>query len=201
MASFDEFLGLYTEEFLPAYSDLVGYLADKPDKVPEQIEAIFSHIMASFTAKAGGEGIVAQQNLDRAYIHLIRLVLDCRKILWALINKNIDQIYKDDLKRKLTTNMPEYEFIEKHHRFKESAIEARRLEMQQIGKDDINVIRKYREACELGLDLLGKCDPDKVQAFDLYHIKNLLKMHGIGLLVGGIIGGVLATIVCRALGI
>ncbi len=42
MASFDEFLDLYTGEFLPAYSDLVAYLADKPAGMLLDIEATFS---------------------------------------------------------------------------------------------------------------------------------------------------------------
>lgn len=48
MASFDELLDLYTGEFLPAYSDLVAYLAylaDKPAGMLLDIEATFRRLL------------------------------------------------------------------------------------------------------------------------------------------------------------
>lgn len=200
MVSFDEFLDLYTGEFLPAYSDLVAYLADKPAGMLLDIEATFSHLMVYLTVRID-DADVAQENLDRAYNHMIRLILDCHKHLWVVVSEQVDQIYRDDLKRKFTINTPEHVFIENYHRFKKSAMEARRLETQQIGRDHLGAIGKYRETTKLGLEMLADFDLDKMRHYNSFSIKNLLKEHGFAILVGGLIGGVLATLLCRALGI
>lgn len=208
MASFNDFLDLYTGEFLPAYSDLVAYLADKPAGMLLDIEATFSHIMVYLTAARAAAAAqenrtdaVAQKNLDQAYNHMVRLILDCHKHLWVAVSEQIDQIYSDDLKRKFTVNMSEHEFVQKYHQFKKSAMEARRLEMQQVGKKPLEAIKKYRETTALGLEILDCFDPDKMRHYDSFSIRRYLKEHGAAILVGGVIGGILTTLVCYLFGI
>ena len=200
MASLNDFLDLYTGEFLPAYSDLVAFLADKPAGMLLDIEATFSHMMVYLTVAHTADVDTAQKNLDLAYNHMVRLILDCHKHLWVAVSEQIDQIYADDHKRKFTVNMPEYEFVKQYNQFKASAMEARKLEMEQVGKNPLEAIKKYRETTALGLRMLGSFDPDKMRCFNSFSLTRYIKEHGVALLIGGVLGGIITAIVCHLFG-
>lgn len=41
----DRLIELYQEHFVPAYSDLTGYVAKKPEEILLEVEHTFSHLM------------------------------------------------------------------------------------------------------------------------------------------------------------
>jgi putative transposase len=83
MASFDELIDLYTEEYLPAYSDLVAYLADKPAGMLLDSEATFSHVMVYFTSRSkrpqsSGWGGMRDKSIQPAFRPEGAIVYDSR---------------------------------------------------------------------------------------------------------------------------
>ncbi|MDO8841863.1 hypothetical protein [Methanocalculus sp.] len=198
MVIIDDFFKLYDDEYLPAYSDLVAYISDKPVNMLLDIEATFSHLMVHLKYP---DKEISQDNLDKAYNHLMRLILDCHKLLWISISDPIDKIYKDESMRKFTINSQESIFIKKYNDFKKSAKEARRIEMKSVGINSLDAIKKYRETNELGLSLLEDIDEDKIHYYEKFRIYIYLKQQLIGILIGGVIASIIVTLIFNYFGI
>jgi|Deesub1362B_J571_1020462.scaffolds.fasta_scaffold00148_21 hypothetical protein len=164
--NFDDYLKLFREEFLPAYSDLVGYLSDKPQEILLEIENTFTHIMQYFNDEI--DEAAREDNLAKARNHLIRSCLDCYKMIWTLMKEDLDKIGKDKYKRKFGVNMTEGEFLAKYTKFKSAAQEARRIEMENVGINPLASLERYKEAIEIGKELLGNIDHNKLEEFESF---------------------------------
>ena len=196
MPSFEEFLHLYKEEFLPAYSDLVGFIADKPSNMLLDIENTFSHFMVHFI---DGNPKTSQDNLDKAYNHLIRLTLDCHKLLWATINNVIDDLMGDETKRKFIVTLPEDELIRRYKKYKLSAQDARKTEILNIGINPLAAIQKYKIATELALSIIENIDEIKARYYEKHRFRYWIQTQLVGILVGGIIATLLVTFILKLL--
>jgi hypothetical protein len=85
-----EVVSFFNNEFIPAYSDLTGFIVNKPQEILIGIEYAFSHLMQHFNEELGTES--QDKNLEKAYHHLQRATLDCYKLLWVYMNTNIVQL-------------------------------------------------------------------------------------------------------------
>ncbi len=195
MVSFEEFVRLYSDEFLPAYSDLVGFIADKPSNMLLDIENTFSHLMVYFFMRDSSQ--ISQENLDKAYNHLIRLTLDCDKLLWASMDKTINELMGDEAKRKFVVTLHEDELIRRFRDYKVSAQHARTIENANIGINPLLAIREYQHTTELAMSIIDNIDEMKTQYFEKHRYRYWLKTQCTGILIGGIIGTILSTIVLK----
>jgi len=187
----DKFLEFYKNIFIPVYADLVAYIADKPIQIIIEIENSFAHLTI-FLDKTNTKEIQIE-NLNKAYNHLLRASLDCYKLLWIEMSKDIDIILKDENKRKFTTNMPEIEILQFYTQFKEKAKIARKKELQTIGLNNQKVLNEYKETIEIGWKILHNFDKEKLESYSKFNIKNIIKQHGIGFIIG-IISSIIASI-------
>jgi len=187
----DKFLEFYKNIFIPVYADLVAYIADKPIQIIIEIENSFAHLTI-FLDKTNTKEIQIE-NLNKAYNHLLRASLDCYKLLWIEMSKDIDIILKDENKRKFTTNMPEIEILQLYTQFKEKAKIARKKELQTIGLNNQKVLNEYKETIEIGWKILHNFDKEKLESYSKFNIKNIIKQHGIGFIIG-IISSIIASI-------
>ena len=90
----NEIFEFYRTEFVPAYSDLVGYIGDKPQQILIELENTLAHISQLFnhTLDHQDENV----NLEKAHDHLVRATLDCYKLLWAHIYEQLTIIEKNE---------------------------------------------------------------------------------------------------------
>jgi hypothetical protein len=97
----DKLFEFYKKEFIPAYSDLVGYIGDKPRQVLIELENVLSHLSQLFNPKVTPEE--KSVNLQKANGHLLRVTLDCYKLLWINLLDQLKMIESDDSVRKLVS--------------------------------------------------------------------------------------------------
>jgi len=187
----DKFLEFYKNKFIPVYADLVAFIADKPIQIIIEVENSFAHLTI-FLDKTNPKDIQIE-NLNKAYNHLLRASLDCYKLLWIEMSKDIDIILKDENKRKFTTNMPEIEILQLYTQFKEKAKIARKKELQTIGLNNQEVLNEYKETIEIGWKILHSIDKEKLESYSTFNIKNILKTQWIGFIIG-IISSITASI-------
>ena len=98
----------YRTEFVPAYSDLVGYIGDKSRQMMIELENTFAHISQYFNPELNIQD--KNKNLAKAYDHLVRATLDCYKLLWVTLHEQLKAIEDDESIRKLGLNISETEF-------------------------------------------------------------------------------------------
>lgn len=161
MPDIDDLFKFYREECVPAYSDLVGYIADKPVQFLIEIENAFAHVAQFHNPETTPEEKAT--NISKAKDHLMRVTLDSYKMLWTEMESDISQIHEDDFKRKYCINMSQGEFLVKYQSFKKAAQIARNLETQSIGIDPLKALGNYKEAIEIGRELIGAIDLEKVE--------------------------------------
>lgn len=149
----------YKDEFIPAYSDLVGYIGDKPQQALIELENVLSHISQYFNPEIDTEKV--EINLYKAYDHLHRATLDCYKLLWVNIHEQLKTIDDDESLRKLGLNISEAEFILRLQNIRELAQEARTLEMQSVGLNPMASFDKYKEVVSNGYELIKSVDENK----------------------------------------
>lgn len=155
----DEVFTLYRDEFLPAYADVVGYVANKPEQIANEIENIFSHIAQIHNPNLSVS--IREANVAKSYDHLERVTLDCYKILWGHMNGELEKLYLNKWKRSLCLSINEAEFLTKRREFINKAQEARRLEMTSVGDEPLQSINKYKEVVAIGVELLNSIDSEK----------------------------------------
>lgn len=192
MPDIDDLFKFYREECVPAYSDLVGYIADKPVQFLIEIENAFAHVAQFHNPETTPEE--KRANISKAKDHLMRVTLDSYKMLWTEMERDISKIHEDDFKRKYCINMSQGEFLVKYQNFKKVAQSARNLETQSIGIDPLRALDGYKEAIEIGRELISTIDPEKVEnsKSDLRVIS--IKRTAIELFIS-FIAGILASIV------
>ena len=188
----EEVFEFYRTEFVPAYSDLVGYIGDKPRQILIELENTFAHISQYFNPELNIQD--KNKNLAKAYDHLIRATLDCYKLLWVTMHEQLEDIEKDESKRKLGLNISETEFRTKFQEIKKLAQEARRIEMTSVGLAPIAALNKYKEVVKDGYELIDTIDENKMQEIKSLKIFVSTKEFIIGIAVGilaGLISGYL----------
>lgn len=162
----NQFFELYRSEFLPAYSDLVSFLVKKPKQVLTEIENTFSHISQHFNPSL--DATTREENLTKAYDHIVRATIDCYKLLWVKMKEELDAIYFDDKKRVFALNMKEDEFVRKYQEFRNKAKDARNFEINNIGSKPIEAIQRYKETIAIGYKLLESVDVDKLRKLSFF---------------------------------
>ena len=155
----DDVFKFYRTEFVPAYSDLVGYLGDKPHQISIELENTFAHIAQYFNPELDTQD--KDKNLAKAYDHLVRATLDCYKLLWVTIYEQLDETGKYRSKRKLGFNISKTEFRTKLQKLRKLAQEARRIEMASAGLSPITALDKYKGVVKDGYELIDTIDENK----------------------------------------
>ncbi|RZN14043.1 MAG: hypothetical protein EF812_06465 [Methanosarcinales archaeon] len=188
----DNFFVFYRTEFVPAYSDLVGYIGDKPQQTLIELENTLAHISQHFNPRLDTKD--KAKNLEKAYDHLVRVTLDCYKLLWVNIYERLEVIDKNKFNRKLGLNISEEDFRTKLQKLRKLAQEARRIEMTSLGLDPIAPLDKYKEVVKGGYELIDTIDENKMQ--EIRSLKRFVstKEFIIGMAVGilaGLISGYL----------
>lgn len=188
-----DFIELYENEFKPAYADLVAYTARKPQEILTEQENAFSHLMVYLDENQSQN--TRNENLQKAYNHILRATLDCYKALWSEMMFDINEIWKDTTKR-LSLKIGLDEFMQKRNKFIEKAQEARKLEIKSIGKNPLAPLKLYKEAVDIGWELMKAIDPQKEKEAESFKVKFFTKERAIDVIVG-IIAGILTTIIVQ----
>ena len=185
----DELFEFYKKEFIPAYSDLVGYIGDKPQQVLIELENVLSHLSQLFNPEVTPEK--KSVNLQKANDHLFRVTLDCYKLLWISLLDQLKRIEGDDSVRKLGLNISEAEFTMKLQKIKKLAQEARSIEMESVGLSPMASIDKYKEVVKSGYELIDKRDNIKIS--EIKSLKRFIstKEFLIGIVIG-VFGGLIS---------
>ena len=186
----------YKKEFIPAYSDLVGYIGDKPQQVLIELENVLSHLSQLFNLEVTPKE--KSVNLQKANDHLFRVTLDCYKLLWINIHDQLKRIEGDDSVRKLGLNISEAEFTMKLQKIKKLAQEARNIEMKAVGISPMSSIDKYKEVVKNSYELIDKRDDIKIS--EIKSLKRFIstKEFLVGIVIGvfgGLISGYLLSII------
>lgn len=182
----EEVFEFYRTEFVPAYSDLVGYLGDKPRQMVIELENTFAHISQYFNPELNIQD--KDKNLAKAYDHLVRVTLDCYKLLWVTMHKELEAIEKDKSTRKLGLNISEAEFLTKFQKLRKLAQEARGIEMASVGLAPIKSLDKYKEVVRGSYELIDTIDMNKMQEIESLKIFIFTKEFVVGILAGLISG-------------
>lgn len=185
----DNLFEFYKKEFIPAYSDLVGYIGDKPRQVLIELENVLSHLSQLFNPKITPEE--KNVNLQKANDHLSRVTLDCYKLLWVNLLDQLKKIESDDSVRKLGLNIPEAAFTMKLQKIKELAQEARSIEMESVGLSPMASIDKYKEVVKNSYELIDKRDDIKIN--EIKSLKRFIstKEFLVGIFIG-VFGGLIS---------
>lgn len=190
----DDLLLFYKTEFLPAYSDLVGYIADKPQEILLSIENILSHLLQYHNTALTEEQ--KRENITKAYNHLQRATLDCYKLLWVSLNKRIVQIENDKNFYKFCTKLSEEELLHSIDVFKRSAQEARSIEAQNIGVDVKPSLEGYKEAVQNGMNIIESIDSSKEHDLVVLKHKHKFKITLRDVIVAAIGGLIIILLTC-----
>ena len=192
----DELFELYRNEFLPAYSDLVGYIGDKPQQILIELENVVSHISQVFNPNVTPQE--KDKNIEKACGHLIRATLDCYKLLWIKIYEQLNIIKDDETTRKLGLNMSESIFLIKYQELRKLAQDARRKEMVSIGLNPLASIDLYKEVVRVGNELIESKDENKIKEIQslksFISTKEFIMGTAIGIFTGLISGYLLSLI-------
>ena len=185
----DNLFEFYKKEFIPAYSDLVGYIGDKPRQVLIELENVLSHLSQLFNPKVTPEE--QNVNLQKANDHLFRVTLDCYKLLWINLLDQLKKIESDDSVRKLGLNISEAVFTMKLQKIKELAQEARSIEMESVGLSPMASIDKYKEVVKNSYELINKRDDIKIN--EIKSLKRFIstKEFLVGIIIG-VFGGLIS---------
>lgn len=157
----DKLFEFYRNEFIPSYSDLVGYIGDKPQQILIELENVVSHISQIFNPKVKPQE--RDENLKKAYGHLLRATLDCYKLLWVNIHDQLKMIEEDKSIRKLGLNISESDFLIKLQELRKLAQEARRKEMVSVGLNPLASIDLYKGVVREGYKLIDNMDENKIK--------------------------------------
>ena len=188
----DDFFNFYRTEFLPAYADLVSFVVFKPKQILTEIENTFSHIAQYFNTSL--ETSIRDENLKKANDHLVRVTLDCYKLLWVQLKRELDDIYYDETKRAFTLNISENDFIKRYNEFRDKAREARNIELTSIGDGPLKSVENYKEAVSIGIKLFSTVDHIKTHKFKTF--KTIISTReGIIMTILGVISGLLAGVI------
>ena len=193
----EEVFEFYRTEFVPAYSDLVGYIGNKPQQLVIELENTFTHTSQYFNPELNIQD--RDKNLAKAYDHLVRATLDCYKLLWVTMHEQLKAIEEDKAKRKLGLNISEAGFLTKFQKIKKLAQEARRIEMTSVGLSPMESLDKYKEVVKYSYELIDTIDENKMQEIKslkrFVSTKEFMIGTAVGILAGLISGYVLHLVI------
>ncbi len=135
----------YREEFVPAYSDLVTFIGEKPEQILVEIENTLSHISQYFNPRISE--MDKNKNVEKSYNHLVRATLDCYKLICVMAKREIEKFFTSIGKTNLIWN--------KYLSFVDTFREARKIEMENVGINPLASLEKYKEASKKGGEVLA----------------------------------------------
>lgn len=159
MVTLEEFLSFHKDHYLPAYSELVAFLADKPIQVLIEIENLSAHLFNYLNSNHANK----EENLEKAYNHLVRVTIDCYKLLWMSLDKEMSRLLESPNWASYLL-VPEELFLQARLVYKRSAIAARSLEMRSIGADPTECYKLYAQVIYFGFDMLKQIDLSNLSA-------------------------------------
>ncbi|OEU59467.1 MAG: hypothetical protein BA870_08195 [Desulfuromonadales bacterium C00003094] len=186
---------LYQGEFKEIYADLVAVLGNKPTQIVFELEAALSHIAVAKTNPA-----LNDENLEKAFCHIQRAALDAAKMLWLEFRKRASKYVEDGNLRKFCSNVPESEFVKSFEKAERLAFNARKTEIENVGKNPMASIKEYYAAALEFKKALEMIDPDKIRAFSRFSIKRKVQEHIVGFAFG-VASGIVATMICSSISI
>jgi hypothetical protein len=189
MISIEEYNDLINNYFLVSYADCIAYLGQKPIEVLIEIESAFMHFSVYSNEK---ESEIKEENLQKAYNHIVRATLDCQKLIWLKMHELIEGLYMDTSMRKYCVNESEQTLVSKCNTFFDLAKKARKDEINNVGKSPLISIESYHRLLEIGDDILNSIDLDKKESFIKYCKLLYLRENIVQLLIS-FIAGVAAT--------
>ncbi len=189
MISIEEYNDLINNYFLVSYADCIAYLGQKPIEVLIEIESAFMHFSVYSNEK---ESEIKEENLQKAYNHIVRATLDCQKLIWLKMHELIEGLYMDTSMRKYCVNESEQTLVSKCNTFFDLAKKARKDEINNVGKSPLISIESYHRLLEIGDDILNSIDLDKKESFIKYSKLLYLRENIVQLLIS-FIAGVAAT--------
>jgi hypothetical protein len=162
-----DFFSLYKDEFLPAYNEMSLYLYIRPtdwltrryyETNFESENALFHLILHLSTLNESDFSsprfqMTSSKDLDAAYKHLLRLTLDCRKITWIALDEDFRIIANSYVVRKSSFTVPERQIDRLYLNFKKSALKARIVEMENVGKKPEESLKSYATSIDCGKKL------------------------------------------------
>lgn len=182
ISSPDELFEFYRNTFLPAYSDLVGFSVAKPKQVLTELENTLAHLAQYHNPAL--DNTIKMENLRKANDHLMRVTLDCYKLLWIGMSQELETFYNDEKKRVFALNIPEEEFLKKYNAFKEKAQTARWAELNSVGVKPLAAVESYKEVIVIGKELLNSIDHNKLQKLNRFRKIVFIKETGVAFLIG-----------------
>ena len=160
MPSIEEVFLIYRTHFVPAYGDVVALSAKKPSQILVEEANILSHLAQYQNPELSDE--VRQDNLTKAYNHILRATLDLHKLIWVFLKDKLETFIIKDSNKRLCFNIPEADVLNQYKQFVLQAQKARRYEIEHIGNDPLNAIAKYDDLNKTGFELYRQIDLEKV---------------------------------------
>jgi hypothetical protein len=154
----DDIFDLYRKKFIPIYADFVALTTIKPQQILIEQENILAHLSQHRNKDLGDE--MREENLQKAYNHMVRVTLDMHKLVWAELRAKLEPFALDGKKR-LAFNTPEHNVLNMFSDFMNHARDARHFEMKHVGNNPIGAIEKYGAANAAGNNLLAQLDDVK----------------------------------------
>ena len=125
----DEIFALYRDSFQPIYADFVSLTSTKPQQILIEQENILTHISQSRNSQVSAEN--QQENLQKAFNHLVRVTLDMHKLVGTEIKNSLDNFVLNK-KTRLAFNLKESEVLQRYSAFIEKARSVRASEMANV---------------------------------------------------------------------
>lgn len=177
----DKIFAYYQSTFKMIYGDLLAVIGYKPLQVSSEIEAMISHIAVS---KTSDDRVTIEKNLSRAEGHLQRATLDAVKILWIEYRSRAEKIMNDDLVRRYCASESESNLFKRYHEAEKLAIQARQVEIQNVGIDPEKSVLLYYDAANGFRNLLDTVDLERVESIKQFKTWHIIKQGLVGFLVG-----------------
>ncbi len=153
---------VYQETFKGIYADLVVTAEKKPAGILEQLEHCFSHFAV---AKTSADHTVIQENINRAYGHIVRASLDAAKLLWSELRERAEKFVTDEEIRRFCINTSVGVVYSKLQNAERLSLRARRSEIENIGIDPELSIAEWCEATLAYQELYDLIDLDRVKQY------------------------------------
>lgn len=142
----EDVFNFYRDVFIPAYSDLVTFIGEKPGQIVTEIENALSHVAQYHNPDISKSE--KTENVKKAHNHFVRATLDCYKLICAVI--------KEELEKFLSDNKSDVKQVKDQYlSFLKAFQEARKIEMQNIGINPLVSLEKYKNAALIGREALN----------------------------------------------
>ena len=162
-----DFYQLYRGRYVPVFADYVALGRVKPEQALVEESNILAHLCQQNNPALSIP--VQQENLKKAYNHLVRVTLDLHKLVWVEIDRTIGPFVKDS-GACLCFNKPRHDVLKLYANFVDLAMVARRHELEHIGNDPLSTIKLYENVNAIGVELHFALDGGKVSEFSRWKI-------------------------------